>query len=190
MAEVSRVPLQPIASGSLVKLWLGVILALLAGAGLAWAAVPKGVSVDVIREGTGPHPGPEDVIFVNYVGTLGDGKEFDRSQDLPLPVEGIFPKGNPLPLDAMVPGFRQGAVQMKKGGKYKIHIPAKLGYGANPPEGAPIPPNSDLNFEVELIDFMSREDFQRRVAMFQQMMQSQGQGQGQGAGAAQAPPAR
>ena len=173
MAEVTRVPLQPIEKGSLTKLWLGVIVAILIGAGIAWAAMPKGVSVDTLVEGTGPNPGPEDVVFVKYVGKLADGTEFDKSQDIPLPIEGIFPAGNPLPLDQMVEGFRTGAMQMQKGGKYELFIPAELGYGAAPPEGAPIPPNSDLYFDVELVDFMTREDFQRRINMLQQMMQQE-----------------
>ena len=41
MTEVTRVPLQPVAKGSLTKLWIGVIVAALIGVGLAWAAVPK-----------------------------------------------------------------------------------------------------------------------------------------------------
>ena len=177
MAEVTRVPLQPIAKGSLIKLWLGVLIAVLVGAGLAWAAVPKGVSLDTITAGTGPSPGAEDVVFVKYVGKLAsDGTEFDRSQEVPLPVPGIFPEGNPLPLDAMVPGFREGAMQMQKGGKYELFIPAEKGYGDSPPPGAPIPAGADLKFEVELIDFMSREDFQRRIGVLQQMMQQQGAG--------------
>ncbi|WP_427968463.1 FKBP-type peptidyl-prolyl cis-trans isomerase [Altererythrobacter sp.] len=178
MAEVTRVPLQPIAKGSLTKLWLGIIIALLIGAGIAWAAIPKGVELDTITAGTGPNPGPEDVVFVKYTGKLADGTEFDKSQDIPLPVPGIFPEGNPLPLDQMVPGFREGALKMQKGGKYTLHIPSEKGYGANPPPGAPIPPNADLEFEVELVDFMSREDFQRRVGLLQQMMQQEGNAAG------------
>lgn len=180
MAEVTRVPLQPIEKGSLTKLWLGIIIAVLIGAGIAWAAVPKGVEVDTITAGTGPNPGPEDVVFVKYVGKLADGTEFDRSQEVPLPVPGIFPEGNPLPLDGMVPGFRDGALQMQKGGKYELFIPSELGYGATPPEGAPIPANADLYFDVELVDFMSREDFQRRIGVLQQMMQQQGAAMQQG----------
>ena len=173
MAEITRVPLQPIAKGSLTKLWLGVIIAVLAGLAIAWSAAPKGVNVDVLVEGTGPNPGAEDVVFVKYVGKLADGTEFDRSQEIPLPVPGIFPEGNPLPLDAMVPGFREGAMQMQKGGKYELFIPAELGYGDAPPPGAPIPAGADLFFEVELVDFMSREDFERRIGILQQAMQQQ-----------------
>lgn len=184
MAEITRVPLQPIAKGSLVKLWLGVILAILVGVAIAWSAAPKGLSIETLAEGTGPNPGAEDVVFVKYVGTLADGTEFDRSQEIPLPIPGIFPEGNPLPLESMVPGFREGVMQMQKGGKYELFIPSDKGYGSNPQPGSPIPPDADLIFEIELVDFMSREDFQRRIGIMQQAM-SQQDAQAQAAAPAQ-----
>ncbi|MEO9463661.1 MAG: FKBP-type peptidyl-prolyl cis-trans isomerase [Marinomonas sp.] len=188
MTEVTRVPIQPVAKGSLTKLWIGVIIALLIGAGVAWAAMPKGVSLDTITAGTGPNPTDSDVIFVKYKGMLADtGEVFDESQDAPLPVQGIFPEGNPLPLAQMVPGFREGALQMQKGGKYELFIPSDKAYGSNPPEGAPIPADADLKFEVEMIDFMSEDDFQRRIGMLQKMMEDQNGGAGAG-GAAGGPP--
>jgi FKBP-type peptidyl-prolyl cis-trans isomerase FkpA len=177
MTEITRVPLQPISKGSLTKLWIGVIIAVLLGAGLAWAAVPKGVSVETVAEGTGESPRVGDVVFVNYVGKLTDGTEFDRSQPLPIP-PGLFPDGNPLLLQegAIIDGFIEGLTQMKKGGKYVLTIPADQAYGAEPPPGSPIPANADLVFEVEVVDFMSEEDFQARAAAMQQMMQQQQQG--------------
>lgn len=188
MTEITRVPLQPIAKGSLTKLWLGVLVAVLLGAGLAWAAAPKGLSVDTITAGTGDSPKLGDVVFVKYVGKLKDGTEFDRSQPLPIP-PGLLPDGNPLLLEegAIIDGFIQGLTQMQKGGKYTLTIPAEQAYGAEPPPGSPIPPNSDLVFDVEVVDFMSRDDFQQRAAAIQQMMQAQ-QGQAQGAEGAAPPP--
>ena len=47
-------------------------------------------------------------------------------------------------------------------------------YGADVPPGSPIPPNADLTFEVELVDFMSRAEFDRRIQTITQMMQQQG----------------
>ena len=177
MTEVTRVPLQPIAKGSLTKLWIAVIALILVGAGLAWAAVPKGVKVETLVEGTGPAPEASDVAFVRYVGRLPDGTVFDESQDIPLPVEGIFPEGNPLPLDRMVPGFTEGATQMQKGGKYRLTIPASMGYGEEGRQdqmgNQVIPPNSDLVFEVEMIDFMSAQDFEQKIQALQQAMQMQ-----------------
>lgn len=183
MAEVTRVPLQPIAKGSLLKLWLGVLIAVLAGAGLAWAAVPAGVSVDQLQAGSGPNPGENDVLFVKYTGKLADGTVFDEWSPPPIPVEGIFPEGSPLFMQNIVPGFREAAGKMQKGGKYLIEIPAAKGYGDTPPPGAPIPPGADLVFDVELVEFMSEEDFQRRLQALQQLMQMQQQQGGDGAGA-------
>ena len=179
MTEVTRVPLQPIAKGSLTKLWLGVIVAMLIGAGIAWAAVPPRISLETITEGSGPTPEIGDIVFVNYVGKLTDGKVFDESQQPPIP-EGIFPKGNPFPVEegATVDGFFEGLQKMQKGGKYTLYIPAEKGYGAqertNPQTGeVSIPANSDLVFEIELVDFMKQADFQMRMQALQQMMQQQ-----------------
>ena len=168
MTEVTRVPLQPIAKGSLTKLWLGVAAAILLAAGLAWAAVPQGVSVEELQAGTGPNPAPTDVVLVNYVGKLADGTVFDEGRATPLPLEG------------MIPGFAKGAVQMQKGGKYLVEIPSELGYGdedkVNPMTGqVAIPAGSDLVFEIELLDFMSFQEFQQRMQAMQQMMQMQQQ---------------
>lgn len=173
MAEVTRVPLQPIAKGSLTKLWLGVLVAVLLAAVLVWVSLPKGLSVDVVRAGEGESPTAEDVVFVNYTGKLADGTVFDQSQSMPLPIPGIFPDGTPLPLGDMIPGFRDALLQTQKGGQYEIFIPADQAYGADVPEGGPIPPNSDLYFDIEVIDFMSRDEFQSRVSTFQQMMMQQ-----------------
>lgn len=180
MAEVTRVPIPPIRKGSLTKLWAGIAAALIVALALAWWAAPSGIELDVIEAGAGEGPGENDVAFIKYVGKLPDGTVFDESQDIPLPVEGIFPEGVPMPLEegASIPGFRAGLLQMKKGGRYELTIPSDLAYGeegsANPQTGEQvIPPNSDLIFEVELVDFMSRQDFERRVQAIQQMMQMQ-----------------
>lgn len=190
MTEVTRVPLQPIAKGSLTKLWLGVIVAVLIGAGVAFAAVPKGVSVDTITAGSGGSPSIGDVAFVKYKGTLKDGTVFDESGPSPFP-PGIFPEGTPFLLEEgqVVDGFLIGLQQMEKGGKYELFIPSDLAYGDEPRPGSPIPPGADLIFEVEMVDFMSREDAERRVMAMQQAMEAQGGAPGGAAGAEGAPAA-
>lgn len=170
MAEVTAVPLQPIRKGSLVKLWLGVLALIAAGSALAWFTVPGRVSVTTITAGMGGSPTVEDVVLINYVGKLSDGKVFDQGQGVPLPLKG------------MIPGFTEGVVQMQKGGKYTLEIPAAKGYGAeektNPQTGeVVIPANSDLTFDIDLLDFMSLADYQRREAMMQQLQQMQQQKQ-------------
>ncbi len=173
MTEITRVPLQPIAKGALGKLWLGVAAAVALGAGLAWATIPLSVQVQTLTAGTGPSPTVTDVVLINYKGTLPDGKVFDQGERAPLEVGGV------------IPGFTRALEQMQRGGKYKVHIPAKLGYGE---KGAgPIPPNTDIDFEVELLDFRSMAEIQQQQAMMQQMQQQMMQ-QG-GAPGAGAPPA-
>lgn len=190
MTEVTRVPLRPIAKGSLTKLWLGVLLAVLVAGGLAWASMPKGLNVDTVTAGSGPMAKDGDVVFAKYVGKLDDGTVFDEYQPGGFP-PGLFPEGTPFLLEegAVIPGFYKGLLQTQKGGKYVIEIPADEAYGATPPEGAPIPPNSDLTFEVEVVDIMAREDAERRMQAFQQMMQSQQGAEGAGAPPPGAPPA-
>ena len=186
MTEITRVPLQPLAKGSLAKVWLGVGAAIVLAAGIAWAAMPPGVSVDTITAGTGPSPTVDDVVFVKYTGKLEDGTVFDQSQEGGWPIPGILPDGTALPLSEMVPGFRDALIQMQKGGKYNVEIPSDLAYGATPPPGAPIPPNANISFEVELVDFMTRPEAEQR---YQQMVGIMQQQQGGAPGAPGAPSA-
>lgn len=177
MTEITRVPLQPIGKGSIGKLWLGVVAAAALGAGLAWATIPASVKVVTERAGSGPSPTAEDVVLINYKGTLADGKVFDQGQKTPLQVSGV------------IPGFTKALEQMQRGGKYKVHIPASLGYG--PKATGPIPANSDLDFEIELIDFRSLAEIQQQQQMMQQMqqqMQAQGGRPGAGTPGAEAAP--
>ncbi|MBD2842581.1 FKBP-type peptidyl-prolyl cis-trans isomerase [Erythrobacter rubeus] len=185
MTEVTRVPIKPVAAGSLTKLWLGVALAILLGGGLAWAAMPKGLDIDTIQAGEGPSPSIGDVAFVKYVGKLAStGETFDESQDIPLPIQGLFPEGTPFPIEegATIDGFFTSLQQMQKGGKYEVYIPAAQAYGAEPPPGAPIPPNADLIFEIEMVDFLSKETFDRNLQILQQTLQQRGPGGPSGPG--------
>jgi len=165
MTEITRVPIQRIAQGSLTRLWLGVIVAIVLGAGVAWSTLPASVQVTEIRAGAGTSPDLEDIVFVRYVGKLPDGEEFERSPDAPAPVPNVFPEGVPLPLEGMIPGFRDGLAQMQKGGKYELFIPADLAYGDAPPAGSGIAPGTDLTFEVELIDFMTEAEVERLLGV-------------------------
>ena len=171
MTEITRVPLQPIAKGSLTKLWFGVVAAILLSGGLAWAAAPKGADLEVLTEGSGQSPQMGDVVFVDYVGTLEDGTEFDRSRPLPIP-PGFFPEGTPMLLEegALIPGFLDALTEMEKGGEYVLTIPSEQAYGATPPPGSDIPANADLTFEVTVHDFMSRADFEAKAQQLQAMM--------------------
>jgi FKBP-type peptidyl-prolyl cis-trans isomerase FkpA len=74
---------------------------------------------------------------------------------------------------------------MQRGGKYKISIPAALGYGDK--QAGEIPPNSDLVFEVELLDFKSKAEIEQQQRLMQQLQQMQQQGGAPGAPGAMPP---
>ena len=180
MTEVTRVPLQPIAKGSLAKFWLGVLVGLLIAGIIAFVTTyEKGVSVDTVTAGTGANPTEDSVVFIDYVGKLADGTEFDRSpppQPLPPALQNIIPDGFPMELAGVVPGFREGMLQTQEGGVYTIEIPAAQAYGSTPPPGSPIPADADLTFDVTVHDIMSQEEFQQLVQQAQMMMmQAQGE---------------
>ena len=167
MTEITRVPLQPIAKGVLTKLWLGVLFVALCAAGLVWASLPKAVQVETVKTSTGKAITADDVVVVNYVGKLTNGKVFDSGNQVPLPVTG------------MIPGFTEGLLKMKQGGKYKLTIPAVKAYGPeekrNPQSGELIiPPNSDLVFDLEIFQAMPRAQFEAMMQMQQMQAQQQG----------------
>jgi FKBP-type peptidyl-prolyl cis-trans isomerase FkpA len=103
----------------------------------------SGLQYQVISQGTGARPGPNDTVEINYTGTFVDGQVFDASA-----------KHNPpgaakIPLAGVIPGFREGLQLMQVGGHYKLFIPAALAYGAEPQP--PMPPNATLIFDVTLV---------------------------------------
>lgn len=167
MSTVTAVPLQPVKRGYLVWLWIGIAAAVLGAAALAFATPQIGLVT--VKPGSGAHPTNNDVALVNYVGRLTNGTVFDQSQ-----------QPTPFPVASVVPGFSQGLKLMAKGGKYRLTIPSELGYGDK--ASGPIPANSTLVFDVELVDFKSMDEIRR----LQQQMQMQQMMRG-GAGAGQAP---
>jgi FKBP-type peptidyl-prolyl cis-trans isomerase len=102
----------------------------------------SGLQYKVISEGTGARPGPNDTVQVNYVGTFVDGQKFDASAD-----HGSTPAS--IPLQGVIPGFREGLELMKTGSHYMLYIPSNLAYGAQPQNG--FPPNATIIFDVTLV---------------------------------------
>jgi peptidylprolyl isomerase len=107
-------------------------------------APSKLVTKDLIV-GTGPEAKAGEQVTVNYVGVLyKGGKVFDASWKRNETFPFVLGKGQ------VIPGWDQGIVGMKVGGRRELIIPAELAYGA---KGSPptIPPNSALVFVVDLL---------------------------------------
>ena len=147
--SVAEAAHRPASRGRAVKLWLGFLIVIAAGIGLAWLGTQsvrdRTVQVQTVQAGSGPNIGLQDGVLIEYEGRLEDGTVFDSSGDR-----------GPVPLLAgqVIPGFAEALTRMQKGGKYKIRIPSDLAYGASPPAGGPIPPNADLEFDVHVVQIV------------------------------------
>jgi FKBP-type peptidyl-prolyl cis-trans isomerase FkpA len=104
---------------------------------------PSGLVYKSLREGSGASPTAADVVKVHYRGTFADGKEFDSSYKRNEPAQ--------FPLSGVIPCWTEGVQKMKVGGKAKLTCPAAIAYGARGAGGV-IPPNTPLQFEVELLE--------------------------------------
>jgi len=103
-----------------------------------------------LREGDGKAVVKGALITTQYRGTLADGSEFDSSWARGKPFQCVIGTGR------VIKGWDQGLMGMRVGGKRKLQVPAHLGYGERA-MGA-IPPNSDLTFEIELLEVLTRDD--------------------------------
>ena len=90
------------------------------------------------------------LITTHYRGFLEDGTTFDSSYDRGKPFQCVIGTGR------VIKGWDQGLMGMKVGGKRKLWVPAHLAYGERS-MGA-ITPNSNLVFEIELLEVLTRDD--------------------------------
>ena len=110
------------------------------------APPPCGLVIRDIVVGDGAEAAPTDTVEVKYVGAFYEtGEEFDSSwsvspdQTLPFEAGG----GN------LIPGFDQGVLGMKEGGRREIVIPSDLAYG--PAGSGPIPGGATLVFVIDVV---------------------------------------
>src|SRR5262249_47792090 len=86
-----------------------------------------------------------DRVTVHYTGRLTDGSKFDSSLDHNKPF--VFLLGN----EEVIRGWDEGVAGMKVGGKRKLMVPARLGYGPREQRDRSgnviIPANSELVFD-------------------------------------------
>ena len=109
--------------------------------------LPSGLQYKVLVEGKGESPKTNDLVTVNYRGTLVDGTEFDNSARNNQPATLSLAPGR------VINGWREALPLMKPGAKWQLFIPPNLAYGER--GRGPVPPNATLIFEVELVSFQS-----------------------------------
>jgi len=106
-------------------------------------SVAQNVDIKVLKHGTGEPVHKRQLVRVHYTGWLMDSTKFDSSRDRGEPLEFV------LGADQVIKGWDIGIEGMKPGEIRRLKIPSVLAYGNN--AVGPIPANSDLLFEVELI---------------------------------------
>jgi len=102
----------------------------------------SGLQYKVLTMGDGAKPAATDTVKVHYSGKLLDGTEFDSSYARNEPIS--------FALNRVIAGWTEGVQLMPIGSKFVFYIAPELAYGDG--GGGPIPPNSTLVFEVELLD--------------------------------------
>src|SRR5262245_18249194 len=106
-----------------------------------WMTTPLGVEVQDVVVGEGAIAVQGAGVSVHYRGLLADGTEFDASRGRGRPFSIRIGAGE------VIPGWEDGIVGMKVGGRRRMVIPSHLGYGDR--AIGPIPADSTLYFEVE-----------------------------------------
>ncbi len=106
---------------------------------------PTDLEIVDLEEGIGPEAAPGKTVAVHYVGVaFSSGEEFDSSYDRGEPL--VFPLG----ARRVIPGWDNGLVGMKVGGRRRLVIPPHLAYGSRG-AGNAIGPNETLIFVCDLV---------------------------------------
>ena len=104
----------------------------------------NGLVIEDIKIGDGQEVEKFNIVTVNYTGLLEDGTKFDSSLN-----PGRTPFRFTVGAGQVIKGWDEGLMGMKGGGKRKRTIPPELGYGSR--DNGPIPANSTLIFEIDLL---------------------------------------
>ncbi len=104
--------------------------------------LPSGLQYEVLTAAEGDKPTASDRVTTHYRGTLIDGTQFDSSYDRGQPAT--------FPLNGVIAGWTEALQLMSPGAKWRLFIPPELAYGER--AQGPIPANSTLIFDVELIE--------------------------------------
>jgi FKBP-type peptidyl-prolyl cis-trans isomerase len=103
----------------------------------------SGLVYEDLQVGDGAVAKAGDTVSVNYTGWLEDGTKFDSSLDRGQTFDFALGSGQ------VIPGWDEGVQGMQVNGTRLLVIPPTLGYGSQ--ANGPIPANSTLIFEVQLV---------------------------------------
>jgi peptidylprolyl isomerase len=107
--------------------------------------LPTELQITDLVEGSGRAAEPGDTVIVDYVGVrTADGAEFDNSYDRGVPFDVVLGQGR------VIPGWDQGLVGARTGGRRQLDIPADLAYGDSPPGGSVIQAGDALTFVIDI----------------------------------------
>ena len=103
--------------------------------------------ITTIKNGDGVNfPQRGQTVTAHYHGTFTDGRVFDSSVQRNKPFQ--FKLG----IGQVIKCWDLTVASMSKGQKVKVLCPSAIAYGSRGAGGL-IPPNTDLNFEIELLGF-------------------------------------
>ncbi|KQY55064.1 FKBP-type peptidyl-prolyl cis-trans isomerase [Lysobacter sp. Root494] len=104
---------------------------------------PSGLQYQILRPGSGPHPGASATVSIHYIGRTLEGREFSNTYAAQHP--------ETLPLPRVMPGLAEAMTLMTPGSRYRFWIPGPLAYGEAGRAGD-IEPNATLVFDIELLE--------------------------------------
>jgi hypothetical protein len=170
--SVAEAAHRPAHRGRYVSLWLGIIMVIAAGIGLAWfgagslrpTVTSSGLQFRTIQAGKGEPIARSDAALMDYVLTADDGTVLDSSSS--------HGGAQPFTMDQVFPGFAEAMTKMQEGGQYRFTMPQRLAFGENPPPPG-FPKNSDLTFEVRVEKIARGGAAMLQQQMLQQQMQQQ-----------------
>ena len=181
MSAVTAVPIRPVARGSVLKLWLALLVLLAAAAALAWwgtqplqvITLDSGVRYRVIRQGTGPEMTPADAIALRYKlhANSVTGRVIQDSDEAGEPFVSTT--------SDVFPGFAEGMQRMRAGGEYILWLPPGTHAQGPIPPSAPFTANDTLVFEIRDVQIGAGQAQALQMRRMQQIQQQMQQQQGQ-----------